>query len=247
MKLRVFDVFSGIGGFSHGLDRAGGFETVAFCEQEPFCRDLLAQHWPGVACYPDVRTVTAAALARDGISVDVLTGGFPCQDISEAGEGAGLAGERSGLWREYVRLVGEVRPRYAIVENVAGLLFRGLGDVLGDLAAIGFDAEWHSIPASAFGAPHGRDRVWVIAYPDAARLPIPEHETLLSAWWRAEGRATPECRWWADQPDVARVAYGVPGRVDRIKGLGNSVVPLIVERIGRAIVFVEQQRIGAAA
>lgn len=140
--------------------------TVAFCEIEPFARRVLRKHWPEIPIYDDVRTLTADALRRDGIAVDLICGGFPCQDISCAGKGAGLAGERSGLWREYARLIGELRPRYVIVENVAALLGRGLDVVLGDLASLGFDAEWHCIPASAVGAPHRRDRVWIVAYAD---------------------------------------------------------------------------------
>jgi DNA (cytosine-5)-methyltransferase 1 len=168
-KLRVLDLFSGIGGFSLGLERTGGFETVAFCEIEPFPRRVLAKHWPGVPIYDDVRTLTAERLRADGISVDVICGGFPCQDISHAGKGAGIEGERSGLWSEYARIIGELRPAYVLVENVAALLGRGLDRVLGDLAALGFDAEWHCIPASAVGAPHRRDRLWLVAYPNGWR------------------------------------------------------------------------------
>lgn len=163
--MNVLDLFSGIGGFSLGLERAG-MRTVAFCEIDPYCRKVLAKHWPDVPCYDDVRTLTAKQLISDGIRVDVMCGGFPCQDISVAGLGAGLAGERSGLWRDYARLIGELRPSYVIVENVAALLSRGLGDVLGDLAAIRYDAEWHCIPASYVGAPHDRDRIWIIAHPE---------------------------------------------------------------------------------
>jgi DNA (cytosine-5)-methyltransferase 1 len=170
MRLRVLDLFSGIGGFSLGLERTGGFETVAFCEIEDYPRRVLAKHWPGVPIYDDVRTLTADTLRRDGIAVDVICGGFPCQDISIAGRGAGLVGERSGLWREYARLVGELRPRFVLVENVAALLSRGIGDVLGDLAALGYDAEWHCIPAAAVGAPHHRDRVWIVAYAEREQL-----------------------------------------------------------------------------
>ena len=141
-KMRVLDLFSGIGGFSLGLERTGGFETVAFCEIEPFPRKILAKHWPEVKCYEDVRTLTADTLARDGIAVDVITGGFPCQDLSVAGKKRGMGeGTRSGLWSEIVRLIGELRPRYVIVENVANLLSgpsekRGgwFGRVLGDMA-----------------------------------------------------------------------------------------------------------------
>ena len=161
--MKLLDLFSGIGGFSLGLERAG-FQTVAFCEIDPFCRRVLARRWPGVPCYDDITTLSADRLAADGIGrIDAICGGFPCQDISFAGSGLGLAGERSGLWSEYARLIGEVRPRFAIVENVAALLGRGLGDVLGDLAALGYDAQWHCIPAAAVGAPHRRDRVWIVA------------------------------------------------------------------------------------
>lgn len=167
MTWNVLDLFSGIGGFSLGLERAG-MQTVAFCEIEPYCRAVLAKHWPGVPVFHDVRTVGAQSLAGVG-AVDVICGGFPCQDISLAGRGAGIDGERSGLWSEYARIIGEVRPRYIIVENVAALLNRGMERVLGDLAALGFDAEWHCIPASAVGAPHRRDRVWIVAYAENIR------------------------------------------------------------------------------
>lgn len=214
-------------------------KTVAFCEIEPFCRAVLAKHWPEVPCYHDVRNLTAKRLAADGISVDVICGGFPCQDISVAGGGAGLAGERSGLWREYARLVGELRPRYVIVENVAALLARGLGDVLGDLAAFGYDAEWHCIPAAAVGAPHRRDRLWIVAYPGCKGLPLSECQTVFGTGWRQEGRAAPECDRWPSESDLVRVAHGVPARMDRIKGLGNAVVPQIPELIGRTIMAME--------
>lgn len=178
IKLRVLDLFSGIGGFSLGLERTGGFETVAFCEIEPFPRKVLAKHWPEVPQYDDVRTLTADVLARDGIAVDVITGGFPCQDLSVAGKQRGLGdGTRSGLWSEIVRLVGELRPRYVIVENVAALLSgpseqRGgwFGTVLGDLAQVGYDAEWDCIPASYVGCRSLRDRVWLVAYPQCHGL-----------------------------------------------------------------------------
>ena len=154
--MRVLDLFSGIGGFALGLERAG-MHTVAFCECEPFCQAVLRKHWPQVPIYDDVRNLTAVRLRTDGIEPNVICGGFPCQDLSIAGKGA-------GLWREFARIIGEVRPRYVIVENVAALLGRGIARVLGDLAALGFDAEWHCIPACAVGAPHRRDRVWIIAY-----------------------------------------------------------------------------------
>jgi len=310
VKLRVLDLFSGIGGFSLGLERTGGFETVAFCEIEPFPRKVLAKHWPDVPCYDDVRTLTAERLAANGIAVDVICGGFPCQDLSTAGRGAGLAGERSGLWSEIARLVGELRPSYVIVENVSALLGRGLGTVLGDLAEVGYNAEWHCIPASAVGAPHRRDRIWIIAYPNlhaseqfaalafntaAKQSDIGNGENGLVAdttrGRRVQGNKntrgqhckcvasiarftncgkdvanttgqrqprqgqpiqrgsqTPDGEGqankplpirvggvWPAEPDICRVAHGVPDRSHRLKGLGNAVVPQIPELIGNAI------------
>jgi DNA (cytosine-5)-methyltransferase 1 len=165
--LRVLDLFSGIGGFSLGLDRAGGFETVAFCEIEPFPRKVLAKHWPGVPIYEDVTTADFETVGP----VDLVTGGFPCQDISFAGKGAGLAGERSGLLVVgLTRTAGMVgRPKFALLENVAALLNRGMGAVLGALAQSGYDTEWNCVPLSAHGAPHRRDRVCILAYPTGER------------------------------------------------------------------------------
>lgn len=152
-RLTVGSLFSGIGGFDLGFARAG-FEIAWQVEIDPFCRAVLEKHWPTVRRYEDVRTV-GSELER----VDVLCGGFPCQDISVAGRGAGIDGARSGLWSHFARLIGELRPAYVVVENVTALLTRGLGRVLGDLAARGYDAEWDCLPASAFGANHRRDRI----------------------------------------------------------------------------------------
>jgi DNA-cytosine methyltransferase len=172
----VLDLFSGIGGFSLGLERTGGFKTAAFCEIEEFPRRVLKKHWPDVPIYKDVRELNAQRLADDGIIPDVITGGFPCQDISVAGKQGGIEAERSGLWSELCRLIGDIRPRFAIVENVSNLLSgpseqRGgwFGKVLGDLAEIGFDAEWEVISAKDVGCPHLRERVWIVAYPNGPR------------------------------------------------------------------------------
>lgn len=158
MKWRVLDLFSGIGGFSLGLERAG-MKTIAFCENDKFCRRVLRKHWPEVPILGDITKETF-----EGMEADVVVGGFPCQDISLAGKRAGLAGARSGLYRELVRAIRVVRPQLAIVENVAALLSRGLGTVLGDLAESGYGAEWDCVPACAVGAPHERDRIWIIAH-----------------------------------------------------------------------------------
>jgi DNA (cytosine-5)-methyltransferase 1 len=328
-KLRVLDLFSGIGGFSLGLERTGGFETVAFCEIEPFPRRVLAKHWPEVPCYEDVRTLTAARLAADGIAgVNVITGGFPCQDLSVAGKQRGMGeGTRSGLWSEIVRLTRELRPDYVIVENVAALLAgpserRGgwFGRVLGDLAECGYDAEWENIPASALGAPHRRERIWIVAWSAVGRNVADPHQIgqvrAPNAWigiGSEESRERLEEGWdarvlphasellgnggddyagirmgagplsqlgnggwaqimahadsqrgcggqawqqdaedagqppghsrhygrgmgqWVTEPDVGRVANGVPNRAHRLAALGNAVVPQIPELIGHAI------------
>ena len=252
-KLRVLDLFSGIGGFSLGLERTGGFETVAFCEIEPFPRRVLAKHWPEVPQYDDVRTLTAARLAADGIAdIDVITGGFPCQDLSTAGKQRGMGeGTRSGLWSEIIRLVGELRPSFVIVENVANLLSgpsekRGgwFGRVLGDLAECGYDAEWENIPASALGAPHRRERVWVVAYPNSDGL---EAQPAKAVLFDAAGNSKLRGRFsemvsqniWLEPRPIGAIPMalgnGLPEWLGDIKGAGNAVVPQIPELIGNAI------------
>lgn len=263
-KLRVLDLFSGIGGFSLGLERTGGFETVAFCEMKPHAQAVLAKNFPGVPCHGDVTTYEF----HEG-EADVITAGFPCQDLSFAGAGAGLSGSRSGLYREVIRAVRVVRPIRAVLENVAALLSRGLGTVLGDLAEIGYDAEWHCIPASSVGAPHRRDRIWIVANPrgeqhqsgcspisgalskelskaylantlrigqSGSRQPFVAVNTEALGEGEASN-AFDGCLGgqWAVEPGLGRVANGVPHRVDRLEELGNAVVPQIPELIGRAI------------
>lgn len=247
-KLRVLDLFSGIGGFSLGLERTGGFETVAFCEIEELPRRVLAKHWPDVPCYRDVRELTAAKLAADGIAVDVICGGFPCQDISVAGDLAGIQDDtRSGLWSEIARLTRELAPSFVIVENVANLLGgpserpgQWFGRVLGDLAALGYDAEWHCIPAAYVGAPHCRDRIWLTAYPDGNGL-----EGRLLGAEIARGQASLVGRdVWQNIPECPgyRSRNGFPALVDRLRALGNAVVPQIPELIGRAILASLEER-----
>lgn len=156
--MRVLDLFSGIGGFSLGLERAG-MKTVRFVEIDPFCRRVLARHWPYVPCDEDITT----AEFREG-EADVICGGFPCQDVSRAGKRAGISGIHSGLYRELVRAIRVVRPKFAVLENVAALLGDGMGEVCGDLAESGYNLEWDCVPACAIGAPHQRDRIWIVAH-----------------------------------------------------------------------------------
>ena len=261
--LRVLDLFSGIRGFSLGLERTGGFETVAFCEIDPFCRRVLAKHWPEVKQYEDVRTLTARTLQRDGIGVDVICGGFPCQDISIVGLGAGLNGDRSGLWSELRRLIREVRPRYAIVENVAALLTgpparpgAWFGRVLGDWAEIRYDVEWHSIPAAAVDAPHERDRVFLVAQPQGngrgawrprrppasrPRKPITfgplSYSDAHSIAPIGSAISRQKLSAWDDEPALDRVVDGLPYRMveDELRALGNAVVPAVATLIGNGL------------
>lgn len=228
-KLRVLDLFSGIGGFSLGLERTGGFETVAFCEIEEFPRCVLAKHWPNVPCYHDVRELTAERLAADGIAVDVICGGFPCQDISLAGRMSGIGGQKSGLWNEMLRLISDLRPRLVIIENSPVLRSRGLEQMLGQFCAIGYDAEWHCIPLNAVDAPHRRDRVWIVAYPSGERDGLPPLE--ISAGWHQSKHRT----WWDTEPSLGRVVDAVSSEPHRLAVLGNAVSPIIPEMIGRAI------------
>ena len=162
--LRVLSLFAGIGGFDLGLERAGGFKTVAFCEIDDHASAVLARHWPDV---PNLGDVTKAEFP----DADIIVGGFPCQDVSRAGKRAGVSGARSGLYRELVRAIRVVRPRYAILENVAALLSNGMGTVLGDLAEVGDCIEWDIVPACAIGAPHERERVWIVAHDNERREP----------------------------------------------------------------------------
>lgn len=238
--------------FSLGLERTGGFETVAFCEIEPFPRRVLAKHWPEVPCYEDVRELTAARLVADGIAgVDVITGGFPCQDVSASGHQRGMDGTRSGLWSEIIRLVGELEPQFVLVENVTNLLNGGsgawFGRVLGDLAKIGYDAEWHCIPAAYVGLPHSRDRVWIIAYPESiGRICLDAdikegRKTVylenIGERWAATVQILPSVGELYAKPssDIGRNDDGLSCGLDRLKAVGNAVVPQIPELIGRAI------------
>jgi len=343
--MRCGSLFTGIGGLDLGLERAG-MEIVWQCESDPFCRKVLARHWPGVPCYPDVWK-----LDGDVEPVDLLAGGFPCQPASNAGRRLGVDDER-WLWPAFERCLRLLRPRLVLVENVPGLLVRGMGDLLGDLAALGYDAEWGCVPAAAVGAPHLRWRVFVVARlgkpsgalsdteqhqlrverqrrgqqhrepgpaepgGDGAARPVadtnggrlqverveepggldrasrrqpdrrgalreqldaenvadaqvePERAGLRESrprgvgWGRSgdgggsladtererrhrrtaglpEGQRTPpeaeRDGWWAVEPDVGRVAYGVPARVDRLRALGNAVVPQVAELVGRRL------------
>jgi DNA (cytosine-5)-methyltransferase 1 len=246
--LTVGSLFSGIGGIDLGLQMTGGFETRWFCEIDPYCQRVLAKHWPDVPCYGDIRELRGS----DVEPVDVLVGGFPCQPVSIAGRRLGESDPR-WLWPHFARFICTVQPRWALLENTTGLLSSGMGSVLRDLAQSGYDAEWRVLSAAELGAPHLRDRVWIVAYPSEPRLPFwggsslagsrepqPKSQRRGSVFDELQddtGLATDQ-GWWAVEPAVGRVAHGIPNRVDRLRGLGNAVVPQVVEHIGRRILEV---------
>ena len=203
--LRMIDTFSGIGGFSLAARWLGGIETVQFVEREPFCQRILAKHFPGVPIHDDICTFNP-----EPCSADIVCGGFPCQDISQAGKGAGLAGSRSGLFYELLRVVRVVGPRYIVLENVAAITYRGMDDVLGALAEAGYDAEWACIPAAAVGACHQRDRWWCVAYAsgaDGGRRPKGAGRRQRGPA-DADGCRFPEGGWRAEQSSYAQGRAG---------------------------------------
>jgi DNA (cytosine-5)-methyltransferase 1 len=298
--MRVGSLFSGIGGLDLGLERAG-MEVVWQVEVDEWCRGVLAKHWPNVPQYGDIRELVGDEVE----AVDLICGGFPCQPASSVGKRRGTADER-WLWPEMARLIRVLRPRLVLMENVPGLFHRGFADVLADLAESGYDAEWDCLPAAAFGAPHLRDRIFIIgtqhprtladtsggrrspddvqAGRDAAgssgaalahatsarrdrgqgeeqfiqRPPSlsPRSSRCSEVAYATGSRPTYSCEseargqlarwhaparfgWWDAEPDVGRVAHGVPARVDRLRGLGNAVVPQVAEWIGRQIMTAE--------
>ncbi len=236
--MRVLDLFSGIGGFSLGLERAG-METVAFCEIEDYPRKILAKHWPGVPIYDDVRELTGEQLRKDGISVDVICGGFPCQPFSTAGKRRGADDDRH-LWPQMCRLVQELRPAWVIGENVAGFISMGLDNVLFDLEAIGYTAESIVIPACSVERDHRRERVWILAHPMQGIRSLGGYTP--GSWGQPK-----QISWYGmgEEKAPSRVVGGfdgIPNGLDRIRALGNAVVPQIPEIIGRAIMAIENQQ-----
>jgi DNA (cytosine-5)-methyltransferase 1 len=231
-------LFTGIAGFDLGFERAG-IRTVFQIEIDPFCRKVLERHWPNVQRFSDIRGCGRHNLPR----VDVLSGGFPCQDISYAGLGAGIDAERSGLWSEYFRIIGELRPKIAVVENVPALLGRGMGRVLGDLASIGYDAEWTVISARQVGSLHLRERIWIIAYPNDGKERIQgffsQKIPRFGAFsWCQNVRRVEDLRGRPDIPEplLRGACDGIPSWMDRLAAIGNAIVPQISEWIGRRIV-----------
>jgi DNA (cytosine-5)-methyltransferase 1 len=257
--LRELALFAGAGGGILG-GLLLGWRTVCAVEFDPHARQVLVARQndgmlPAFPIWDDVRTFNGRPWC--GI-VDVVSGGFPCQDISSAGKGAGIIGERSGLWVEMARIIGEVRPRYAFVENSPMLTSRGLGYILGDLAALGYDAQWGVLGACDAGAPHQRERIWLLAYTDVFN-PEPRREIanmgseateirgqgadpFINFGFNLDYRKTKICNLrletpygcgtrcdaWKIEPELDRVADGIPDWVDRLERLGNAQVPAVV-------------------
>ena len=242
-KLQVLDLFSGIGGFSLGLEKTGGFETVAFCEKDEFCKKVLQKHWSNVKIYEDIKRLTYDKLRSDGINtIDIITGGYPCQPFSTAGSQKGEQDERH-LWSEMFRLIKECRPTWVIGENVSGHIKLGLDSVLEDLESEGYATRTFSISASSIGANHKRERVWIIANSKRIRQQrqreyvrpsgAEKNTTWKTSWTFNESQG--DKGWWELEPNVGRVAYGIPQRMDRLKSLGNSLIPHIPNIIGQII------------
>jgi DNA (cytosine-5)-methyltransferase 1 len=237
--MNVLSLFSGIGGLELGLERAG-MTVVGQVELDPFCRRVLRAHWPEVPLHDDVRTAARWWLGQPRPPVDVVAGGFPCQPFSVAGDQTGVDDAR-WLWPAMADVIAAVRPDWVIIENVPALAAdqEAFGWVLGDLAGLRFDGEWGMVSACAMGAPHTRNRLFVLAYSDRVARS-------LAGQCVVRGQAVPQTgdpdrdgwrpgQHWLAEPGVGRVADGVPARVDRLRALGNAVVPQVAEHIGRLV------------
>jgi len=253
--MKHLDLFSGIGGFALACKRLD-IETIGFVEIDSYCQKVLAKNFPDIPIIGDIKDVKEDTFERP---VDLITGGFPCQDISIAhstSKPQGLSGERSGLWNEYKRLVSTIRPRFVVVENTSALLFRGLSRVLGDFSEMGYDAEWKVISAQEVGAPHKRERVWIVAYPRGEfgidRVIFTQNSRKVNAWdkdkekWGID-REFPKMgaedifRLVNEQPErycnpnFLRISDGIPNQLDRLKSIGNAIVPQVAYQIIKAI------------
>lgn len=234
--MNVLSLFSGIGGLELGLEWAG-MTTVGQVEIDPYCRRVLAKHWPEVPRHDDVRTTVEWWRSQPRPGVDVVAGGFPCQPTSDAGRRLAQADPR-WLWPAMLDVIQGIRPAWVVGENVPGLRTRGLAVVERDLRSAGYRVRTGSISACAMGAPHPRKRLFILAHAEgegrctwgnvggSAPAKIVEHQA----------RRRPRRRdWWASEPRVGRVAHGVPAGVDRRRALGNAVVPQVAEYIGRLV------------
>lgn len=220
-NLTHIDLFSGIGGFALAAKWAG-FETKVFCEIDPFCQKVLKKHWPDVPIVEDIKKFNG----KEWTGTTLLTGGFPCQPFSTASSGKrkGKADDRY-LWPEMLRIISEAKPTWVLGENVVGISRMALKQVVSDLEAIQYEVcPVFNIPACAVGFNHKRERLWICAYSDCSGQPIvPINE---------KTQMLPEC-----ESRTGRMGenYGVPNRVDRLRALGNAIVPQVAYHIIKAI------------
>jgi DNA (cytosine-5)-methyltransferase 1 len=232
VTLTVGSLFSGIGGIDLGLERAG--MTVKWqSEIDPYCCQILKKHWPDIPNLGDIKTVDWSTVEP----VDLIAGGYPCQPFSTAGKRQGENDPRH-LWPYFRDAVSAIRPRFALLENVTGHLSMGGTTVIGELAEIGYDCEWQLVSAASIGAPHRRQRLFIVAYPNSqGRQRCFRTQETKSPYGRFDLQGT-NSRWghhWFTEPDMGRISDGVPRRVDRLRGLGNAVVPQVAEYVGRMI------------
>ena len=287
-KWRHLDLFSGILGFPLAGKRVWGddHEMVSFCDIEPFSQDMGAKHWPGVPFHDDIKTMKGS----DYANIDLLTGGFPCQPYSQAGQRRGSEDDRH-LWPEMLRVIREAKPRWVVGENVRGLTNWNGGvvfnEVLSDLEAEGYRVQSFLLPACAVDAPHRRDRIWIIGfrspqrtYTNSSRLYREKIDKQRDSKLQTKQECVPgqvgqnvadtehygnvRRNWelgtikrkmrdirrsekngggkrWLPEPNVGRVANGIPSRVDRLKGLGNAIVPQVAEMIFKSIKAYENE------
>ena len=248
--MRVLSLFSGGGLGDYGLTLAG-MEIVGQVEIDEYCQKVLSLRWPDVPKWRDICGVKGEEVIEKVGRIDLISGGFPCQDVSVAGGGSGIQGQRSGLWKEYLRLICELRPKYCFVENVSALLGRGLDVLLGDLAESGYDAEWDCIPASELGSPQERDRFWLVAYDNGIRGGergeiIFKNNRGLGKHIKPNGKNYWNGKWFIGTPEeakweldiksiISRVDDGTAGWVDRLHVAGNGQVVQVVQWIGERI------------
>ena len=239
MMLRHVDLCSGIGGFSLGFEWAELSTPILFCDTEEWCRKILAKNFPNVPIATDVKEL-ANDPERLVPDCDILTAGYPCQPFSVAGKQKGTEDDRH-IWPFIFRIVAQKRPTWCVFENVHGHVALGLDQVLLDLEAEGYSTRTFIVSAAAAGAPHKRNRLWIVAYSDSARLQGRQNARDTSQGWTQRNEQSSrrskltDGQNWPAEPDVGRVAHGIPRRVDRLKGLGNAIVPQIAMNIGLAI------------
>ena len=242
-RLKIGELFAGIGGFSLGVERAiPNSETIWMVEKDKFCQSILKKHWPDAEIFDDVREVGSEDLKP----VDILLGGFPCQNISiqNLNNREGLQGEKSGLWFEMHRVISELRPRVAIIENTANIVNRGGVEVIGSLAEIGYSAEWTIISARQFGAPHVRKRWFCVAYPDEERCSQQSvHPESVDETFELECSSSKDERihignYWKEHeapPSLHNLDDGFPFVLARNQALGNAIVPQCSEWVGQQV------------